>query len=45
MTKLPNFIRNIEVPFPPFNHRDFMYAKGVNTLLYDDAIGMMLRNY
>ncbi|KAF6216012.1 hypothetical protein GE061_000349 [Apolygus lucorum] len=31
----------IEVPLPAFNHLDFMWAKDVRSLLYDDMIAML----
>ncbi|KAJ0182199.1 hypothetical protein K1T71_001568 [Dendrolimus kikuchii] len=38
---LPNIIKVYRVPYDKFNHGDFMWAKDVKTLLYDDVLTVM----
>ncbi|GAB0092453.1 Lipase [Sergentomyia squamirostris] len=42
--KLPNVVGDYLVPFPKFNHLDFIYAKDVKFLLYDKVIELVIEN-
>ena len=33
-SELPNLFKSYEVPFPKWNHLDFLWAIDANTLLY-----------
>lgn len=39
--QIPNLIQNYKVPFPKFNHLDFLWAIDVKTLLYDKVIEVL----
>lgn len=38
---LPNVVKFNQVPFPKFNHLDFVWGINVSTILYDDVIDLM----
>jgi len=42
--KLPNVAERRVVPFPEFNHLDFLWANDVKNIVYDDLIGFMKRH-
>lgn len=42
--RLPNVAERKVVPFPEFNHLDFLWANDVKNIVYDDMIGFMKRH-
>jgi len=42
--KLLNVAERKVVPFPEFNHLDFLWADDVKNIVYDDLIGFMKRH-
>lgn len=39
--QLPNLVDSIQVPYPAWNHLDFLYGKDANTLLYKPIMKAM----
>lgn len=42
--KLPNVIEKLKIPYPSFNHLDFMWAINSRKLLYDQLL-LLLNKY
>ncbi|KAL5241759.1 hypothetical protein ACI65C_009169 [Semiaphis heraclei] len=42
--RLPNVVERKVVPFPEFNHLDFLWADDVKNIVYDDLIRFMKRH-
>ena len=40
-SELPNLFKSYEVPFPKWNHLDFLWAIDANTLLYPEVLKNM----
>ena len=41
LSKLPNVFDNYEVPFPKFNHLDYLWGIDANILVYDQVVNNM----
>lgn len=41
--KLPNVVEKKVMPFPEFNHLDFLWASNIQDIVYEDLIGFMKR--
>lgn len=41
--RLPNVVERRVVPFPEFNHLDFLWANDIKAAVYDDLVGFMQR--
>lgn len=41
--RLPNVAEKKVMPFPEFNHLDFLWANDIKTIVYDDLIEFMKR--
>lgn len=41
--RLPTLAEKKVMPFPEFNHLDFLYANDAKTIVYDDVISFLKR--